>query len=185
MIIAEKEGAILRYARKDDMSQIDEITIICYTPIHESWVAIQSEEIYEALKDPNKTWEDKKTGQNHELFAEHPDWVWVLEKNSQIIGFVTFKIINIVAGKKLGIIENNGVFPEHAGTGWGKFMYRHVLKHFRDQGLHVAFLETGLDDSHIPARRAYEAVGFDKMAPVAYYWQDLRMNNPGSTTEEK
>lgn len=184
-MIGTKDDAVLRLARPEDIPRIDEITIVCYTAIHESWVTMQSEEIYEALRDPDRTWEERKTQQNHELFGEHPEWVWVLEMDSQIIGFVTFKIIDIVAGKKLGIIENNGVVPEHVGNGWGKFMYRHVLDYFRDYGLQVAFIETGLDDPHIPARKAYEAVGFDRMASVAYYWQDLRKNNPGSIPEEK
>ena len=115
-MIGTKDNAVLRLALPEDMPQIDEITIVCYTAIHESWVAMQGEEIYEALRETDKTWEERKTGQNHELFAEHPEWVWVLEIDSQIIGFVTFKIIDIVAEKKLGIIENNGVVPEHAGN---------------------------------------------------------------------
>lgn len=184
-MIGTKDNAVLRHARPEDMPRIDEITIVCYTAIQESWVAMQGDEIYRALKDPSKTWGERKATQNHNLFTEHPDWVWVLEIDLQIIGFVTFKIIDIVAGKRLGIIENNGVLPEHAGNGWGKFMYRHVLDYFRNQGLIVAFVETGLDDPHIPARKAYEAVGFNRMAPVAYYWQDLRENNPSSTLEEK
>jgi ribosomal protein S18 acetylase RimI-like enzyme len=184
-MIGTKDTAILRRAQPEDMPRIDEITIVCYTAIQESWVAMQGYEIYRALNDPDKNWEERKTGQNRELFAEHPEWVWVLELDSQIFGFVTFKIIDIVAGKKLGIIENNGVLPEYTGMGWGKFMYRHVLNYFRDQGLIVAFVETGLDDPHISARKAYEAVGFDRMAPVAYYWQDLLKNNLGSTFEEK
>jgi ribosomal protein S18 acetylase RimI-like enzyme len=183
-MIGTKDNAILRRAKPEDFSQIDEITIICYTPIHESWVAMQGEEIAAALKDPDKTWTERKTGQNHALFSEHPEWVWVLELNSKIIGFVTFKIIDIPAGN-LGIIENNGVLPEYSGKGWGKFMYRHVLNYFRNQGLYVAFVETGLDDPHIPARRAYEAVGFDRSAPVVYYWQDLRNKNPGSVLDER
>lgn len=59
-------------------------------------------------------------------------------------------------------------------------MYRHVLRHFREQGLRFAFVDTGLDDPHLPARRAYEAVGFDRQAPVVEYRQNLTRNNPGS-----
>jgi hypothetical protein len=59
-------------------------------------------------------------------------------------------------------------------------MYRHVLEHFRSQGLRFACLNTGLDPAHAPARRAYEAVGFDRQVPVVEYWQDLTQRNPGS-----
>ncbi|TFG27328.1 GNAT family N-acetyltransferase [Candidatus Thorarchaeota archaeon] len=142
---------------------------------------MQSKSIVEALSTPGVSWQERKTKQNHDLFAEHPNWVWVLECNSDIIGFVTFKI-NYERG--LGIIDNNGVLPQYAGKGLGKFMYRHVLEYFRKEGLNVAFVETGLDDPHIPARKAYEAVGFDRSAPVIFYWQDLRKNNPGSRSDE-
>jgi len=180
MDIVEKDGLVLRQAQLSDMSRIDEITIICYTPIAESWIAMQSESISEALRDPSLTWQERKTKQNHDLFAEHPEWVWVLEQNSEVLGFVTFKI-NFERG--MGIIDNNGILPEHTGKGLGKFMYRFVLDYFRKEGLNVAFVETGLDDPHLPARKAYEGVGFDRSTPVVYYWQDLRKNNSGSTPE--
>ena len=177
MVIVEKDGLVLRQAQLSDMSSIDEITIICYTPIAESWIEMQSESISEALRDPNMTWQERKKKQNHDLFSEHPEWIWVLEQNSKLIGFVTFKI-NFERG--LGTIDNNGILPEFAGKGLGKFMYRHVLDYFRKEGVNVAFVETGLDDPHIPARKAYEAAGFDRSASIVLYWQDLRKDNAGS-----
>ena len=177
MILAEQDNLVLRTATLEDFHWIDKITIICYTAIHESWVKMQSEAISEALRDPSMTWQEQKTKQNHDLFGEHPEWVWVLEQNSDIIGFVTFKINY---ERSLGIIDNNGVLPQYAGKGLGKFMYRYVLDYFRKEGLNIAFVETGLDDPHIPARKAYEGVGFDKSTPTVYYWQDLRKNNTGS-----
>ena len=180
MKITENNGLVLRYATEGDMSKIDEITIICYTAIYESWVEMQGESIAEALRTPGVSWQERKTKQNHDLFDEHPEWVWVLEQDSEIIGYVTFKIIS---ERGLGIIDNNGILPQHAGKGLGKFMYQYVLDYFRKEGINVAFVETGLDDPHIPARKAYESVGFDRSAPAVFYWQDLRKGNPGSTPE--
>ncbi len=177
MILAQKNGLVLRQAAPEDFPKIDEITVICYTAIHESWVEMQSESIYEVLQTPGVTWQERKIKQNHDLYAEHPEWVWVLEQDAEIIGFVTFKID---FEHHFGLIENNGILPQYAGNGLGRFMYRYVLDYFRKQGLKVAIVETGLDDPHIPARRAYEAVGFDRSAPITLYWQDLRTNNPGS-----
>lgn len=181
MIIAEREGYILRFATSEDFVSIDEITIICYTPIHESWVAMHGEMIYNTIYGTKEPWKEDKIRQNHDVFTENPDWVWVLERNSQIVGFVTF---TINFKKSLGTIENNGILPEHTGKGLGKFMYRHVLDYFRRKGLTIAFVETGLDDPHISARAAYEAVGFDRMAPIALYWQELEKNNPGSVPDD-
>ena len=181
MIVIEKKGIILRHARKGDMSRIDELTIRCYTPIFESYVSMLGDECYDHVKaDPHLTWKERKTGQVHSLFEEHPKWVWVLEKDKYIIGFVTFKLFPKF---HFGLFDNNGVDPDYAGKGWGKFMYRYVLEHFRKMNLRFAHVETGLDDAHIPARNAYKAVGFDRPVPVVYYWQDLAKNNPSSKPE--
>ena len=181
MVIADSGGVVLRGARDEDLARVDEITIVCYRPIFDSYVAMLGEACYEVVRnDPELTWEERKTGQVHRLYKEHPDWVWVLQADEGIIGFITFWL---VSEQGYGHIDNNGVHPDYAGQGWGKFMYQHVLEHFRRQGLRYAHVDTGLDDAHVPARRAYEAVGFDRQVPIVEYWQDLARNNPGSRAE--
>jgi len=106
--------------------------------------------------------------------------VWVLEEAGQLFGFVTF---DIVPGRQVGFFDNNGVLPEKRGQGWGTFMYRHVLQHFRATGIRFVFVETDLDEPHIPARHAYEAVGFDRQQHIVIYRQDLDRYNPGSELE--
>ena len=139
------------------------------------------EDCYAAVRhDPELTWEERKTKQNRDVVAEHPEWVWVLDVRGDVFGFVTFWL---VADKQYGHIDNNGVHPGRAGEGWATFMYRHVLEHFRERGLRFAHVDTGLDDAHIPARRAYEAVGFDRPVPGVEYWQNLSARNPGSSPE--
>jgi ribosomal protein S18 acetylase RimI-like enzyme len=182
MIISQKDGVTLRPAREEDLPRVDEITIICYTPIAESYINMLGRDCYEVVRhQPQLTWQERKTGQNRRLFAEHPGWIWALDDGSQVIGFVSFYLI---PEQGYGHIDNNGVHPEHAGRGWGKFMYQHVLEHFRQQGLLYAHVDTGLDPAHIPARRAYESVGFDHQVPTVEYWQDLSQNNPGSRPQE-
>jgi ribosomal protein S18 acetylase RimI-like enzyme len=178
MIIAERNAAVLRYARDEDWPRLEEIAVLCYAPIQASYVAMLGEECYEAVRsDPHLTWQERKLEQIRRVGREHPERVWVLEREGEGIGFVTF---HLVPEKRLGRISNNGVHPDQAGQGWGTFMYRHVLQHFRDQGLRFAFVDTGLDPAHLPARRAYEAVGFDRPVPAGEYWQDLSQLNPGS-----
>jgi ribosomal protein S18 acetylase RimI-like enzyme len=180
-IIARRDNVLLRRARDEDLPRVDEITVICYTAIQASYVAMLGEDCYERVRhNPELTWEQRKTRQNRQLHTEHPEWVWVLEDQGKVFGFVTFYLI---PREGYGHIDNNGVHPDYAGRGWGKFMYRHVLQHFRDEGYRYAHVDTGLDDAHIPARRAYEAVGFDRQAPTVEYWQDLDQCNSGSIPE--
>lgn len=181
MIIAEREGVVLRRARDEDLPRVDPIVVLCYTPILESYVTMLGEECYEAVRhDPELTWEQRKTGQVHRLYGEHPEWLWVLEEDGKVFGFITFYLF---PQQNYGHIDNNGVHPDYAGQGWGQFMYRQVLNHFRQQGLRFAHVDTGLDPAHIPARRAYEAVGFDRQVPIVEYWQDLDQKNLGSEPE--
>ncbi len=78
-IIAYREGVILRLAIEKDFPQIDEITILCYTNIQKSYVEMLGLECYERVRhNPELTWEERKTRQNPQLYAEHPEWVWVL-----------------------------------------------------------------------------------------------------------
>ena len=178
MIIAERESVVLRHATDADLPRLDEITIICYAPIVASFVEIVGEECVKGIYgNPDFDWQARKTKQVRDLYQEHPDHVWVLEEAGQVFGYVTFEI---VAGRPVGFFDNNGVLPEKRGQGWGTFMYRQVLQHFRDQGIRFVFVETDLDEPHIPARQAYEAVGFDSQQRIVIYRQDLDRRNPGS-----
>jgi ribosomal protein S18 acetylase RimI-like enzyme len=178
MIIAERDGVILRQVRQGDLQRVAEITILCYQPIFDSYLAMLGEDCYQVVRhDPELTWEERKTGQNEKLFQEHPEWIWVLEGDGKVFGFISFYLF---PKQGYGHIDNNGIHPDQTGKGWGKFMYRQVLEHFRLQGLRFAHVDTGLDPAHIPARRAYGAVGFDRQVPSVEYWQDLEARNPGS-----
>ena len=181
MVVATKAGAVLRHASEEDLGAVDALTVESYRPIFESFVAMLGEGCYEAVRpEPELTWEERKIQQNRRLHAEHPDQLWVLEENGDVFGFVSFWLF---PDKSYGHIDNNGLRADRVGQGWATFMYRHVLEHLRAQGFRFAHVDTGLDDAHIPARRAYEATGFDRQVPTVDYWQDLSLRNPGSTLD--
>lgn len=171
MIVAERDGAVLRHAREDDLSAIDALTVEGYGPIQESFVAMLGADLYETVHaEPQRTWDQRKCAQNRTLFAEHPDQVWVLDETGAVFGYVSFWL---VPERRYGHLDNNAVAAGRAGQGWATFMYRHVLDHFRSLGLEYAHVDTGLDDAHIPARRAYEAAGFDRAVPSVDLWRRL------------
>jgi len=178
-IIARRDGAVLRVATEADLDAVDQLTVEGYRPIQESYVSMLGEDCYDSVRhQPELSWSERKTRQNRDLFSEHPDQLWVLDRDGDVFGFVSFWIF---PAQSYGHLDNNAVRGDEAGHGWATFMYRHVLDHFRDRGLRFAHVDTGLDDAHIPARRAYEAVGFDRAVPGVDYWQDLAVRNPGST----
>ena len=179
MLVATKGAAVLRHAAGDDLAAVDALTVESYRAIQESFVAMLGDDCYDAVRlEPELTWEERKIQQNRHLYEEHPDRLWVLDEGGDVFGFVSFWLF---PDKSYGHIDNNGLRADRVGQGWATFMYRHVLDHFREQGLRFAHVDTGLDDAHIPARRAYEATGFDRQVPTVDYWQDLSLRNPGST----
>lgn len=178
-IIGRRDDAILRVATDSDLEAIDRLTVEGYAAIQESYVSMLGEACYEAVRQqPELQWDERKTRQNRELYAAHPDQLWVLDRDGDIFGFVSFWVFS---AQSYGHVDNNAVRSDEAGRGWATFMYRHVLDYFRERGLRFAHVDTGLDDAHIAARRAYEAVGFDRAVPNVDYWQDLTARNPGST----
>ncbi len=179
MTITDRAGVVLRLARADDLAAIDQLTVDGYAGIQESYVAMLGEDIYQVVRhQPELTWEQRKCAQNRELFDVHPDQVWVLDRDGDVFGYVTFWLF---AEQQYGHIDNNAVRSDKRGHGWATFMYRSVLEHFRELGLRFAHVDTGLDDAHSAARRAYESVGFDRQIPGVEYWQDLSTLNTGST----
>jgi len=182
-IIARRDGVILRPAREEDLPRVDDIIIECYTPIHESFLAIVGEDVYRVLRrgrDPD--WKADKLQRIQSTFGEETGHMWVLEADGAVFGFVTFQAF---AEQSRLWIEENGVLPERRGQGWATFMLRHVLDYARELGIRFASVEVDLDDAHIAARRAYQAVGFDRHHHIAIYHQDLARRNPGSTADDQ
>ena len=170
-VVAERDGVVLRHAREDDLQAIDALTARGYAAIQQSFVTMLGEDLYETVQaDPEQTWAERKCGQNRRLFTEHPDQVWVLDADGEVVGFVTFWLL---PERRYGHLDNNAVAEAWSGGGWATFMYRAVLDRFRELGLAYAHVDTGLDDAHIPARRAYEAVGFDRAVPSVDLWRRL------------
>jgi hypothetical protein len=92
MPIAKRDGVVLRLARDEDMAKVDEITITCYGPIMESYVAMIGEECHQAVRhDPELTWEERKTGQNHNItifaVSRHCDIVNSIQSGENISRF--------------------------------------------------------------------------------------------------
>ena len=170
-VVAEREGAVLRHAREQDLPAIDALTVAGYAAIQESFVSMLGQDLYDAVQaDPEQTWHERKVAQNRRLFGEHPEQVWVLDEAGDVFGYVSFWLF---PERSYGHLDNNAVDARRAGQGWATFMYRHVLDRFRELGLQFAHVDTGLDDAHIPARRAYEAVGFDRSVPTLDLWRRL------------
>ncbi len=87
-----------------------------------------------------------------------------------IAGFITCELDQ---NRKIGTICNNAIDPEFQGRGLGSDMYDFILEVFRMEGMTVAAVETMDEDAYIPARKAYEKAGFNKILKRMTYYREL------------
>lgn len=99
-----------------------------------------------------------------------PEQVFVCEQDGVCVGFVTFSFDE---KRSIGSIGNNGVARQWRSRGIGQQMYQAVLDHMRHRGMRFAKVQTGLDEAHAPARRAYERIGFDISHEDVNYYMEL------------
>ena len=96
--------------------------------------------------------------------------VHVIELDGTVAGFI-FTVMD--AKRTTGEIGLNAVDPKLQGRGVGRAMYEFALNNLKERGAEIACVGTGGDASHAPARRAYEAIGFDKAIPGLHLFKVL------------
>ena len=96
--------------------------------------------------------------------------VFVGEQDGALACFC-FAILD--AERETGEIGLNAVAPELQGQGIGRSMYQHALAGLKARGARIAYVGTGGDAAHAPARAAYAAAGFDRVIPACHYYRLL------------
>ena len=96
--------------------------------------------------------------------------MYVAELNGAVAGFV---FTSVDAKRKSGEIGLNAVAPRLQGQGIGRAMYAFALNELKLRGAEIACVGTGGDAAHAPARKAYEAIGFNKAIPGLYLFKVL------------
>jgi ribosomal protein S18 acetylase RimI-like enzyme len=151
-----------------DLDCILEVALRAFSPIYESFQRILGEDIFRLVY-PN--W---RASQNEYIQSlaegEESERIYVVVgDNHAVIGFIHF---SMDLEKQSGEIGINCVDPDYQGQGTGKRMYRFVINIMKENGIRCIVVGTGGDDSHIPARKAYEDCGF-KQLPLAKYCMSL------------
>jgi len=154
----------VRPAQKEDIESACNIAVQAWKPIYENYRKLLGDELFEILC---KNWQEDKADEIRNHYRKYPDWMLVSEKDGQITGFITFLLD---AKRGIGEINNNAVRPEYQRRSIGTLQYQKVLEIFKRRKMKFARVTTGLDESHAPARAAYEKVGFKKaITEVTYY----------------
>lgn len=172
MTTATKATPLIRAGTPKDSARCQQIALAAWEPIHTVRRRLLGGRLYERF---HADWRRGKAAEIDRSFTAHPEWtrVAVLEDErgvEQIAGFVTFQLR---AEQQMGVIGNNAVDPAWARRGIATLLYRHVLDVFREAGMQVAQVVTGLDEGHAPALAAYRKVGFSAEVPSVTLYQEL------------
>jgi len=157
-----------RTATPNDQPTLETIRSQAFEPVFASFRKLLGDEIY---KRAQKSEDDAQGELLESLLADNPDWeVCVAELNGEVAGFVSFQCNHET---KVGEIGLNAVKPSFAGNGIGQAMYEHAIAEMKKLGMRVATVATGADESHAPARRAYEKAGFNAAVPSVWLCRTL------------
>lgn len=157
-----------RRAHADDNTRLEQIRVAAFAPIFRSFQEILGDTIY-ALAQAH---EDKAQGPllTEMLTDDSPWWVYAVEMDDVIVGFVSFCLDTEHAVGEIGL---NAVDPEYAGKGIGTKMYQFALEQLKSAGARVATVSTGGDPSHQPALSAYRKAGFNVEISSVWLCKDL------------
>lgn len=159
------EQITVRDLRDADVEQLVAIAVAAWEPIYGHYRQQLGDEIFDMCY-PN--WDEEKSRQIRVACASKSVHVLVATRNDKPVGFVTF-----VCDGKVGTIGNNAVHPSCQRQGIASRLYQQAFQRMREMGMKAARVNTGLDPSHAPARRAYEKAGFDRQLPSVEYFCSL------------
>ncbi|MCC5869510.1 MAG: GNAT family N-acetyltransferase [Gammaproteobacteria bacterium] len=158
----------MREVSEFDLPALEEIRAAAFAPVFASFRDLLGDSIYEIVQ---ARADEEQSELLASLLASDSSWaVYAAEVANQLLGFVALKLD---PGSRVGEIGLNAVHPKHAGQGIGTHMYDFALSRMREAGMRAATVATGGDDSHAPARRAYEKAGFSKAIPSVWMCREL------------
>jgi N-acetylglutamate synthase-like GNAT family acetyltransferase len=111
-------------------------------------------------------WQRRQQSEVEKVLADEKTRVWIAEADDQVIGFVAALLR---ADENTGEIRMLAVEPDHQNRGLGSELTEVAMDWIRNSGMPLAFVSTGGDIGHAPARRTYEKVGFTPFPSMLYF----------------
>lgn len=155
---------ILRFAPRHRDAVIS-LAIDAWTPVFDRTRTEVPRFVYDAFYP--KGWAARQRADVAALLDDAPETIAVACVNGVVVGFVG---VRMHPEDSMGEIEILAVAPDRQRTGVGGRLIAFAEDAIRSAGMTMAMVETVGDSGHLPARRAYEAVGFEPW-PVARYFK--------------
>lgn len=114
-------------------------------------------------------WRARQRADISTVLDEEPENIDVAISGSQVAGWVCTRLH---PEDRMGEVYVLAVDPDLQRRGIGRALLDHSTRRAKSAGMSMVMVETGDDPGHEPARRAYEADGFERW-PVARYFKNL------------
>jgi len=145
-----------------DIKQIVELSLLAWEQIFESFEKVLGASIFPILyPDWRKSQAEgvegacKATDKYHTLVAE---------LDGRAVGFITYELKG-----EMGEVVLLAVHPEFQRRGIATQLNQAALAEMKAAGMKMAVAETGGEEGHAPARRAYEKAGYTGLPLVRYF----------------
>lgn len=144
-----------------------DLTIEAWTPVFARTQADVPRFVYDAFYPHG--WEHRQTADVAALLDAEPENIWLAVMGEDLAGYIG---IRIHPDDRMGEIYIIAVSPAHQRKGIGRQLMQFAEQQIQVSGMTMIMVETIGDSGHAPARRAYEAFGFEPW-PVARYFKPL------------
>lgn len=153
--------------RDSRLEVVVELSLRAWEPVFESLREAMLPAVYRAFFGDD--WRVAQAAAVESVCADENVHVWLASEEARTVGFVAAKLH---PEDRMGEIHMIAVDPEFQRGGVARALTERALEWFRRSGMAIAMVETGGDAGHAPARRTYEALGF-QILPVARYFKAL------------
>ena len=158
----------IREYRPGDDEPIVELSLRAWEPVFGSVAAELGPELNTLLH--GEDWRDHQEREVRETLARDGMRTWVADEDGRVAGFVSAAVVD--PRRLIGEIAMLAVDPASQRRGIGAALTEVATAWLRECGMRVAFLGTGGDEGHAPARRLYDRAGFTCF-PVTQYFKAL------------
>ena len=154
----------IRQANDDDLEQIVHLSLLAWEPVFDSFRKVLGDGIF-LFMFPDWKMKQTETVESYCKKREHNE-IWVADVEGTVVGFF---VNEYREQEKTGEVQLLAVHPDYQNRGIGTELNHFALAKMKEHGMKLAFVGTGGDPGHAPARRSYEKAGYTALHAVQYY----------------
>jgi len=148
-----------------DIEQVVELSLLAWKPVFESFEEVLGPRVFPILyPDWRKS---QKEGVEGACRATDKYHTLVAELDGRVVGFIAYELKD-----ETGEVVLLAVHPEFQKRGIATALNQAALDAMKAAGMKMAVAETGGEEGHAAARRAYEKAGYTGL-PLVRYFKDL------------